>query len=180
MSINNPIDQLFYQILCDLSQDVINDTQAAADETIDLSSHFLNAESMTLVDNFHTLCSNDSYDSSNKKNYTTKDYSKQLKIVKHNIKQVNKKNASIRAEVNIVLSAMQFSELLRQHLVGLQGSFATMINANTLNIDNIKRRMQEDMHTYDERKAFHKHVMHEEMPSEDLEITQDLIDQMIG
>ena len=30
------------------------------------------------------------------------------------------KDASIRAEINVVLSAMQFSEIIRQHLEGLK------------------------------------------------------------
>lgn len=44
----------------------------------------------------------------------------------------------------------------------------------------LRLAMQKQMHTFDERKAFHEHVMHEQMPVEDQEVTQDLIDQLIG
>ena len=173
MNTDNPKDQLFYRLLCDLAQDIIGDTQLAAEQTIDLSSRFLDDDSQHLVDDFRTLCSSEA---------TTEHSSDpaHLEIVQQNMDQVAKKNAAIRAEINVVLGSMQFSELLRQHLSGIQESFETMINHDAQDMTSLKLAMQQTMHTYDERKAFHEQVMHEQMPAEDLEITQDLIDQMIG
>ncbi len=172
---NNSKDQLFYQLLCDLSDDIVDDTQSAADKTIDLSSQFIGENSQNLVEDFRTLCAGDE----------TGNVTEQLKIVQHNIKQVAEKNMAIRAEVNVVLGAMQFSEFLRQHLKGLCFTFETMMNfevqgSDGQNTDQLRLAMQQQMHTFDERKAFHEHVMHEQMPVEDQEVTQDLIDQLIG
>ena len=175
MSVQNPKDQLFYQLLCVLSDDIVNDTQSAADKTIDLSSQFLGKNGQSLVDGFRTLCVSDE----------STDTVEQMKVVQKNMAQVAEKDSAIRAEVNVVLGAMQFSEFLRQHLAGLRHSFDTMINFDAQspdvnNADQIRLVMQKQMHTFDERKAFHEHVMHEQMPAEDQEVTQDLIDQLIG
>ena len=170
MTTQNSKDQLFYQLLCDLSDDIVHDTQSAADKTIDLSTQFLGEDGQHLVEDFRSLCASD--ESVNE--------TAQLKIVQQNMQQVADKNATIRAEVNVVLGAMQFSEFLRQHLAGLRHSFDAMINAETDDVSQIKLAMQKQMHTFDERKAFHEHVMHEQMPDEDQEVTQDLIDQLIG
>lgn len=170
MSTQNSKDLLFYQLLCDLSEDIVNDTQVAADKTIDLSTRFLGDDSQNLVDGFRTLCASEGGD----------DAGEQLKIVQQNMEQVAEKNSAIRAEVNVVLGAMQFSEFLRQHLAGLRHSFDSMINAEADDTDQIRLAMQKQMHTFDERKAFYEHVLHKTMPVEDQEITQDLIDQLIG
>lgn len=175
MSVQNPKDQLFYQLLCELSDDIVNDTQSAADKTIDLSSQFLGKNGQSLVDGFRTLCASDE----------STDTVEQMKVVQKNMAQVAEKDSAIRAEVNVVLGAMQFSEFLRQHLAGLRHSFDAMINFDAQNpdvnnADRIRLAMQKQMHTFDERKAFHEHVMHEQMPAEDQEVTQDLIDQLIG
>jgi len=170
MSVQNPKDQLFYQLLCELSDDIVEDTQSAADKTIDLSTQFLGKDGLNLVDGFRTLCVSDE----------AVNATEQLKIVKQNMEQVADKDSAIRAEVSVVLGAMQFSEFLRQHLAGLRHSFDTMINFDGQNTDQIRLEMQKQMHTFDERKAFHEHVMHEQMPVEDQEVTQDLIDQLIG
>jgi len=172
---NNSKDQLFYQLLCDLTEDIVDDTQSAADKTIDLSTRFIGENSQHLVDDFRTLCASDDADN----------VTEQLKVVQQNMKQVAEKNSAIRAEVNVVLGAMQFSEFLRQHLAGLRHSFEIMINFEMQNVDmhdtqQLRLDMQKQMHTFDERKAFHEHVMHEQMPAEDQEINQDLIDQLIG
>ena len=55
-----------------------------------------------------------------------------------------------------------------------------MINGHELDHDQIKAKMLEQTHTRDERMAFYNKVMHEDMPAEDQEITQDLIDELIG
>jgi hypothetical protein len=175
MGAQNSKDRLFYQLLCDLSDDIVEDTQSAADKTIDLSTQFLGADSQNLVDDFRTLCASEEI----------ADATEQIKIVQKNMQQVATKNSAIRAEVNVVLGAMQFSEFLRQHLAGICLSFETMINsetsdAGTKSTQQLKLDMQKKMHTFDERKAFHEQVMHEQMPVEDSEITQDLIDQLIG
>lgn len=170
MSTHNSKDQLFYQLLCDLSEDIVDDTQTAADKTIDLSTQFLGEDSQNLVDGFRTLCASEK----------NGDATEQLKIVQKNMEQVADKNSAIRAEVNVVLGAMQFSEFLRQHLAGLRHSFESMINSPTEDDMQIRLAMQQQMHTFDERKAFHEQVMHEQMPVEDQEVTQDLIDQLIG
>lgn len=175
MSKINSKDQLFHQLLCELSEDIVNDTQSAAEQTIDLSTQFLGEDSRTLVEGFRSLCASD--DAANSTG--------QLKIVQQNVKQVADKSSAIRAEVNVVLSAMQFSEFLRQHLAGLRYSFETMVNFESKNADRqtteqLKLDMQKQMHTFDERKAFHEHVLHEQMPVEDQEVNQDLIDQLIG
>ncbi len=170
MTTQNSKDQLFYQLLCELSDDIVNDTQSAADKTIDLSTRFLGEDGQHLVEDFRTLCASDE----------NINETEQIKIVEQNMQQVADKNSAIRAEVNVVLGAMQFSEFLRQHLAGLRHSFEAMINAETEDVSQIKLAMQKQMHTFDERKAFHEHVMHEQMPEEDREVTQDLIDQLIG
>jgi len=170
MNAKNTKDQLFYQILSDLAEDIVNDTQVAADKTIDLSTQFLGDNGHALVEDFRTLCTSEESGKA----------SEQLKVVQQNMKQVAEKNSAIRAEVNVVLSAMQFSEFLRQHLTGICYSFEAMINSETDDVSQIKLMMQKQMHTFDERKAFHEHVMHEQMPEEDQEVTQDLIDQLVG
>jgi len=175
MSKNNSKDQLFYRLLCDLSDDIVDDTQSAADRTIDLSSQFIGENNYNLVEDFRSLCAGDETDN----------VTEQLKIVQQNMKQVADKNLAIRSEVNVVLGAMQFSEFLRQHLAGLCFTFETMMNfkaqdSDEKNTDQLRLAMQRHMHTFDERKAFHEHVMHEQMPEEDQEVTQDLIDQLIG
>jgi len=175
MSKKNPKDQLFYQLLCELSDDIVDDTQSAADRTIDLSSQFIGENNHNLVEDFRSLCSSEE----------TGKVTEQLKIVQHNMKQVADKNMAIRAEVNVLLGAMQFSEFLRQHLTGLRFTFETMMNFDVQSTDvgntgPLRLAMQKQMHTFDERQAFHEHIMHERMPEEDQEITQDLIDQLIG
>lgn len=175
MSKKNSKDQLFYQLLCDLADDIVDDTQSAVDKTIDLSSQFIGGNSQNLVEDFRILCTSDEADN----------VTEQLKIVQQNMKQVAAKNMAIRAEVNVVLGAMQFSEFLRQHLTGLCFTFETMMNfemqaAEEGDTQSLRLAMQKQMHTFDERKAFHEHVMHEPMPTEDQEVTQDLIDQLIG
>ena len=169
MGLQNSKDQLFYQLLSDLSQDIIHDTQSAADETINLTDQFLGEDKQHLVEDFRAICAND--DSLT---------AQQLVITQQNMEQVVNQNAAIRAEVNVVLGSMQFSEFLRQHLAGIQLSFETMINGLGKSQQQVKIDMQEKMHTFDERKAFHECVMHEAMPVEDQEVTQVLIDQLIG
>ncbi len=188
-------DHLFYELICDLAQDINADTQSAADQTISLSARFLDTESQKLVETFHTFCANDettraiqdnvdaNLDRSKTNNLpsgNTSNYAEQLSAVQQGMQQVIKKDAAVRAEINVVLSAMQFSELLRQHLDGLCNSFNVLIRANTQTTDELKTAMLEQMHTYDECKAFYNHVMHQDMPAEDDEVTQDLIDQLIG
>lgn len=148
MSLQNSKDQIFYQLLSELSQDIINDTQSAADETINLTDQFLGEDKQHLVEDFRALCSDD--DSLT---------SEQLTITQQNMEQVVNQNVAIREEVNVFLGAMQFSEFLRQHLAGIQLSFETMINSDGKNPEQIKIAMQEKMHTFDERKAFHECVM---------------------
>jgi len=172
---NNSKDQLFYQLLCDLSDDIVDDTQSAADKTIDLSSQFVGESRRNLAEDFRSLCAGDEADN----------ITKPLKIVQQNMKQVAEKNMAIRAEVNVVLGAMPFSEFLRQHLTGLLFSFETMIDyerkeSDGQNMAPLRLAMQKQVHTFDERKAFHEQVMHEQMPAEDQEVTQDLIDQLTG
>lgn len=169
MDLQNPKDLLFYQLLCDLSQDIISDTQSAAEETISLTDQFFGEDKQHLVEDFRSICAHDES--------LTK---QQFIITKQNIDDVVRQNTAIRAEVNVVLGAMQFSEFLRQHLAGLQLSFETMINAVGKSPQQIKIDMQKKMHTFDERKAFHECIMHESMPGEDQEITQALIDQLVG
>ena len=171
----NPKDQLFYQLLCELSDDIVDDTQSAADRTIDLSSQFIGEKNQHLVEDFRSLCAGEESD----------DATEQLKIVQQNMKQVADKNTAIRAEVNVLLGAMQFSEFLRQHLTGLRFTFEAMMNFDAQSVDGndteaLRLAMQKQMHTFDERQAFHEHVMHEQMPEEDQEVSQDLIDQLIG
>ena len=168
MGTQNSKDQLFYNILTDLSQDIIKDTQSAADETINLTDQFLSEDKHYLIEDFHSICSSD--------NSLTE---KQFDIAQQNLEKVVNQNAAIRAEVNVVLGAMQFSEFLRQHLAGIQLSFETMINFEGENQEQIKLAMQEKMHAFEERKAFHECVMHEDMPAEDQEVTQGLIDQLV-
>lgn len=177
----NQKDKLFLQILYDLAQDIIEDTQSAAEKTIDLSSQFLGEDSQDLVDNFRSFneASSQHIETDTTQNKDVS-HDEQLNVVRLNIAQIASKNKTIRAEVNVVLSSMQFSELLRQHLEGVRTSFEVMINDENKTIEQLKIAMQKTMHTYDERKAFHEHVMHEEMPSEDEEVTQDLIDQLFG
>jgi len=163
-------DRLFYQLLCELSEDIVKDTQSAADKTIDLSTQLLGKSGQHLVDDFRMLCASDENDN----------VTEQLKVVQKNMMQVADKSSAIHAEVNVVLGAMQFSEFLRQHLTGLCSSFETMIDFETNNADRLRSEMQKQMHTFDERKAFHERVMHEQMPVEDQEVTQDLIDRLIG
>jgi len=175
MSKKNSKDQLFYQLLCELSDDIVDDTQSAADRTIDLSSQFIGDNNQTLVADFRNLCASEE----------SENVTEQLKIVQHNMKRVADKNMAIRAEVNVLLGAMQFSEFLRQHLTGLRFTFETMMNFDAQAVDiqdskALRLAMQKQMHTFDERQAFHEHVMHEPMPAEDQEVTQDLIDQLIG
>jgi len=59
MGSQNSNDQLFYQLLTDLSQDIIHDTQSAADETINLTDQFLGEDKLHLVEDFRTICAND-------------------------------------------------------------------------------------------------------------------------
>ena len=51
----NSIDQQFHQIINDLSQDIINDTQEAAEALITLSSEFLDSDGRYLVKSFNDL-----------------------------------------------------------------------------------------------------------------------------
>ncbi len=188
-------DRLFYELICDLAQDINDDTQSAANETISLSARFLDTESQKLVDTFHDFCAHDETASMIQGNVNANlavsktnkippgnvnTYAEQLSAIQQGVQQVIKKDAAVRAEINVVLSAMQFSELLRQHLEGLCDSFKLLIRSNTQTPDELRTNMLEKMHTYDERKAFYNHVMHQDMPAEDEEVTQELIDQLIG
>lgn len=169
MSSQNSKDQLFHQLLCDLAHDIVTDTQSAAEETMDLSDRFLSDDKQNLVEDFRAICANDD-------SLTPE----QLVVAQQNMEMVVNKNEAIRAEVNVVLGAMQFSEFLRQHLDGIKLSFDIMINAVEQSEAQIKSDMQKKMHTFDERKAFHECVMHEPMPVADQEVNQDLIDALIG
>ena len=198
MNAINPKDQLFYQLISDLAEDVMNDTQLATDQTIDLSSQFLDSDSQNLVENFQGLYESEAINHQAENNAEKVDSifeatktnsscsekdtmdSGQLSAVQLGVEEVIKKDSAIRAEINVILSSMQFAELLRQNLAGICASFKTLINAETEDIDQLKEDMQAQMHTYDERKAFYIHVMHQEMPAEDESITQSLIDQLIG
>ncbi|MEE9354506.1 MAG: hypothetical protein V3U75_02860, partial [Methylococcaceae bacterium] len=55
MNAKNSKDQLFYQLISDLAEDVMKDTQLATDQTINLSSQFLDTNSQNLVENFQGL-----------------------------------------------------------------------------------------------------------------------------
>ena len=198
MNARNPKDQLFYQLISDLAEDVMKDTQLATDQTINLSAQFLDADSQNLVENFHGLYESDEIShlvENNAKNVDRifeatksddfcpeKDYmaSEQLSTVQQGVEEVLRKDSAIRAEINVILSSMQFAELLRQHLAGICASFNVLIDAKAENVDQLKKDMLAQMHTYDERKAFYIHVMHQDMPVEDETITQSLIDQLIG
>ena len=37
-----------------------------------------------------------------------------------------------------------------------------------------------EMHTYDERRALYEHVLHEDLPHGDADMSQQIIDQLIG
>jgi hypothetical protein len=198
MNAKNPKDQLFYQLISDLAEDVMNDTQIATDQTIDLSSQFLDSDSQDLVENFQGLYESeaithlaennaeevDSIFEATKSNssFPEKDSiaSEQLSAVQLGVEEVIRKDTAIRAEINVILSSMQFAELLRQNLAGICASFNILVNAKTEDVKKLKEEMQAQMHTYDERKAFYNHLMHQEMPAEDESITQSLIDQLIG
>lgn len=198
MNARNPKDQLFYQLISDLSEDVMKDTQLATDQTINLSAQFLDAESQNLVENFQGLyeinevsrqAENNAEDvdgileAANKNSvYPEKDSmaSEQLSAVQQGVEEVIRKDTAIRAEISVILSSMQFAELLRQHLAGICASFNVLTNAKTDDVNILKENMLQQMHTYDERKAFYTHVMHQNMPVEDEAITQSLIDQLIG
>jgi len=198
MNARNPRDQLFYQLISDLAQDVMKDTQSATDQTINLSAQFLDAESQNLVENFQGLYESDEISRLAQNNAENVDCifeatktnsfcpdsdsmaSEQLSAVQQGVEEVIRKDTAIRAEVNVILGSMQFAELLRQHLAGVCASFGVLMDAKTTNEAKLKEDMLTHMHTYDERKAFYAHVMHQDMPVEDEEITQSLIDQLIG
>lgn len=176
----------------------MNDTQIATDQTIDLSSQFLDSDSQNLVENFQSLYKSEAVNLVSEKNSEKVDSifeatktngscsekdttaSGQLSAVQLGVEEVIRKDTAIRAEINVILSSMQFAELLRQNLVGICASFNILTNTEIENIDKLKEDMQAQMHTYDERKVFYNHVMHQEMPVEDESITQSLIDQLIG
>lgn len=198
MNAKNPIDQLFFQLISDLVEDVMNDTQLATDQTINLSSQFLDSDSQNLVENFQGLYESDAINQLAENNaekvdsifeatttnnsYPEKDStdSGQLSAVQLGVEEVIRKDTAIRAEINVILSSMQFVELLRQNLSGICASFKILTNAETEDVAKLKEDMQAQMHTFDERKAFYNHVMHQDMPAEDEAITQSLIDKLIG
>jgi len=198
MNARDPRDQLFYLLISDLAQDVMKDTQSATDLTINLSAQFLDADSQNLVENFQGLYESDEIKCLVQKNAEDVDCifdatktnsfcpekdslaSEQLSAVQRGVEEVIRKDTAIRAEINVILSSMQFAELLRQHLAGICASFNILTDAKTENTDKLKDAMLAQMHTYDERKAFYAHVMHQDMPVEDETITQSLIDQLIG
>ncbi len=198
MNARNLKDRLFFELISDLAEDVMKDTQLATDQTINLSAQFLDADSQNLVENFHglyeseevtRLVENNAVDvdlilESTKTNSVCPEKdsiaSEQLSAVQQGVEEVIKKDTAIRAEINVILSSMQFAELLRQNLAGICESFKVLVEANTEDINKIKGDMLEKMHTYDEHKAFYTHVMHQDMPIEDESITQSLIDQLIG
>ena len=70
--------------------------------------------------------------------------------------------------------------LLRQNIEGILNTYKIIALDSEQSIESIRELMHQKMHTYDERKAFYEHVLHQEMPTEDENITQDLIDQIIG
>ncbi|MBL7002503.1 MAG: hypothetical protein ISR69_00575 [Gammaproteobacteria bacterium] len=162
------IDQIFYGIACDLSQDIVNDTQASAEQLITLSAQFLDSDSQDLLSNYNQLCQHEG------------DEKKALESAQKNMASVIQKDVSIRAEINVVMSAMQFSELLRQHLEGVKCSYNILTHRQGLSDDDVKELMINEMHTIDERRAYYEKVMFQEMPAEDDEVSQDLIDQLIG
>jgi hypothetical protein len=198
MNARNLKDQLFYQLISDLAEDVMKDTQLATDQTLNLSAQFLDADSQDLVENFHGLYENEEVTRLVENNTVDVDLileatktnsacpendsvvSEQLSAVQQGVEEVIRKDTAIRAEINVILSSMQFAELLRQNLAGICGSFKVLVEAKTEDINHIKEDMLKMMHTYDERKAFYNHVMHQNMPIEDESITQSLIDQLIG
>lgn len=198
MNAKNPIDQLFFQLISDLAEDVMNDTQLATDQTINLSSQFLDSDSQNLVENFQGLYESDAINQLAENNaekvdsifeatttnnsYPEKDStaSGQLSAVQLGVEEVIRKDTAIRAEINVILSSMQFAELLRQNLAGICASFKILTNAETEDVAKLKEDMQAQMHTFDERKSFYNHVMHQDMPAEDEAITQSLIDELIG
>lgn len=176
----------------------MNDTQLATDQTINLSSQFLDSDSQNLVENFQGLYESDAINQLAENNaekvdsifeatttnnsYPEKDStdSGQLSAVQLGVEEVIRKDTAIRAEINVILSSMQFAELLRQNLSGICASFKILTNAETEDVAKLKEDMQAQMHTFDERKAFYNHVMHQDMPAEDEAITQSLIDKLIG
>lgn len=176
----------------------MKDTQAATDQTIDLSGRFLDAESQDLVENFQGLYESEEISRLAQHNADNVDcileatktnglcpendstVSEQLSAVQFGVEEVIRKDTAIRAEINVILSSMQFAELLRQHLEGICASFEILTDAKAEKTDKLKEDMLAQMHTYDERKAFYTHVMHQDMPVEDATITQNLIDQLIG
>lgn len=168
------INTLFTRIIRDLADDVINDTQSATEETIDIATQFLDTESQKLLESFHQLQHGaDCPDDDDRGPAITAD-------VHAGIQEVIRKEEAVRTEVNTVLSAMQFSEMLRQQLEGVCRSFDILTNNLDAPLDELKEKMREQMHTYDERKAYYKHVMHSEMPTKDRDVSQNLIDQLIG
>jgi Mg2+ and Co2+ transporter CorA len=198
MNAKNSKDQLFYQLISDLAEDVMKDTQSATDQTINLSSQFLDANSQNLVENFQGLYESEEVGRMAENNaedvdrileatktnsvYPEKasEADDQLSAVQQDVEEVIRKDTAIRAEINVILSSMQFAELLRQHLAGICNSFNILTNAKTNDVDKLIQDMQAEMHTYDERKAFYTHVLHQDMPVEDETITQSIIDQLIG
>ena len=198
MNAKNSKDQLFYQLISDLAEDVMKDTQLATDQTINLSSQFLDTNSQNLVENFQGLYESEEVGRMAENNaedvdrileatktnsvYPEKasEADDQLSAVQQDVEEVIRKDTAIRAEISVILSSMQFAELLRQNLAGICNSFNILTNAKTNDIDKLIQDMQAQMHTYDERKAFYIHVLHQDMPIEDEAITQSIIDQLIG
>jgi len=196
MKLMHARDQLFLNIINDLAADVMSDTAAASEETITLASHFLDSESQKLVDNFHELYESDELDEEKEcasnniddileaveKNTAipeTNACTQKLGAVQEGVQEVIRKDEAVKKEVNVVLGAMQFAEMLRQHLTGITNSFAIVVDSESRKPDELVSSALETMHTYDERKAFHECVLHQPMPEEDAAISQDLIDQLI-
>ena len=200
MQSKQEVNDLFVNIINDLINNAMTDAQQATEDIIGVTSKFLDRESQNLVQNFHNLyeseellelhhMSSDDIDNILNGDFeqvseaTANENSEQIvKIneIQNGVQEVIRKDESVRAEVNIVLNAMQFSEMLRQNLEGVFKTFSVLASNSQDSIAVLREKMEKELHTFDERNAFYQYVLHQEMPKEDEEITQDLIDQIIG
>ena len=185
------LNDLFANIIDDLVDDIVQETRIASEETLRLASEFLDDQSRRLITDVQRLFDRGREDDACPADVSTVDRPIATQAIARTdgdlvghihagIRELARKNSAVRTEIGVVLSSMQFTEMLRQHLEGVRRSFRVLTNNPDRTLNQLCQALVAEMHTYDERRALYEHVLHEDLPHGDADMSQQIIDQLIG
>ena len=106
----------------------------------------------------------------------------ELSSVQKRLEDIIRKDEKMRKHMTPILTNMQFSEIMRQHMHSIEGIWNSAVNAlNTADEteENWKNNSPDLIRTRDERVIYYPLILNCEAPSEDLQQDQQWIDDLL-